>query len=302
MKSRFLRSAAMLPAFLLLGAVAPEDEGGGGGGSPPPPPPSASDEPWYGKDVDADTKGWIEKNGFKGTGDIIKTAMHQEKMIGVPKEQLLRLPADRTPESMGEVFAQLGKPKDVAGYGIKEDAAIGLAGEPLDTFLKTALDDAHLTDWQAQRLIEKWYKPMVEKLGAAKAGATEETFKAGDKAIRDEFGDAYDDNVAAINALFKEHGNEELDEYLFESGRGNDVRFAKFMAKIVKLVAEPGALPGEKGRDTSHGGKLTPGEAQAKLIEFEKANGEALLSKSHPDHLTVVKMREDLIKAAHPAG
>ncbi|GIK50352.1 MAG: hypothetical protein BroJett013_30490 [Alphaproteobacteria bacterium] len=294
-RNRYLRELAAAPAFLLLASVDGDGDAGGGGGGAP------AAEPWYGKDADPETKQWIEKNGFKGNADVIKTAMHQEKLIGVPKEQLLRLPADRAPDKLGDVFAQLGKPKDIAGYDVKPNAEIGLDGPALENFLKVGHEKAHLLDWQVKALISDWYEPMMKQLGEQAEGDKQKSYEEGEAKIKEMFGDAYEERVGRINALLAEHGDGDLDEYLLQTGRGNDPRFAKFLDKIAQLVAEPGKLPGEQGRDTTFGGRLTPAEAQNKLIEFERVNHDALINRSHADHAHLVKEREKLIAQAYPA-
>lgn len=123
----------------------------------------------------------------------------------------------------------------------------------------------------------------------------------GEKAIKELFGDAYDDKVKAIDDFITEHGGEEMQDYLFSSNRGNDPVFAKFMDKMVKLCSERGALPGEKGRDTRATGKLSPAEAEAQLRDFEKNNQAALADRTHPDHRALVDKRLELIEMANPA-
>lgn len=302
MKRRSL--APSLFAFLeplMADDPAPDQGGGGGGGGGAPGGGAAPADPgpWYGKDTDADTKAYIERNGFKDWGGVLKTAINQEKLIGVPAEQLLRLPADRSPDKMMSVLDQLGRPKEAAGYEVKPNAEIGLDGPALENFLKVAHEKAGLLPWQLQPLLE-WYSANAAEGAKLQEQASAKSIEEGDKAIRGEFGNAYDDKIARINDLLKTHGSEELDEYLFESGRGNDVRFAKFLDKIADLVAEQPGLPGEKGRDTERGGALTPAQAQEKLREFETANNAALMSKSHPDHKQLVAEREKLIALAYP--
>jgi hypothetical protein len=303
MKRRSL--APSLLAFLapLMADDPAIDPGGGGGGAPGGGAGAAPADPgpWYGKDVDADTKAYIERNGFKDWGGVLKTAINQEKLIGVPAEQLLRLPADRSPEKLMSVLDQLGRPKEAAGYEVKPNAEIGLDGPALEGFLKVAHEKAGLLPWQLKPLLD-WYAENAAEGAKLQETNSAKAIEDGDKAMRAMFGAAHDEKVARINELLKTHGDEDLDEYLFESGRGNDPRFAKFLDKIADLVAEQPGLPGEKGRDTERGGALTPGQAQEKLREFETANQAALMSKSHPDHKHLVAEREKLIAMAYPAA
>ena len=303
------------PAFLTHASMASGDPGdggggggGGGGGSPPsrpaaPPPPPAPTGPFDA--LSGENKTYYEAKQYKNVDDVFTALRHAESFVGMDKAQLLKLPADRSIDKMGEVFQALGKPKDLAGYEFKENPEIGLAGPAFEGFQKAA-DKYHLTKDQAHGLIEEFYKPLAASLGEKSVAEKQASLEAGEKAARELFGAGADvavediPEIKAINALLEEYGDEKLDEYLFKSGRGNDPALMSFLSKIAKLVGEPNTLPGERGRDTKIGGELTPAEASLKLAEFDRVNNDALMRKSHPDHAALLVERERLIKAANP--
>lgn len=301
MKMRNLLGGVRLPLFLICSADngdAPGDGGGGGDGAPGD-DGAHGDEDVFASVTDVADRDYITKNGYKSWADVLKTARHQEALIGTPKDQLLKLPADRTPDKMGDVFSALGKPKDVDGYGVKEDAERGLDGARLQGFLKVAHEQLHLLPWQVQGLL-KWQGDEFAALKQAAADKSKASFDEGLAATQSAFGEAYDEKLAAIDALLAEHGDLEFKAYLEESGLGNDVRFAKFLDKIAGLVSESPVLPGDPGRITRPGGKLSPDEARSALAQFEQANDAALRDKGNSHHGEMVRERERLIALAYP--
>jgi len=325
MKKHKLRDLVLLPHFLLLASA---DNGGGGdgaggggggagGGGAGDGKGGSGDGAGGGGDgkggagdggggassspfetLTADNKTYYEAKKYKSVDDVFTALRHAESFVGLDKAQLMKLPADRTPEKMVEVLQQLGAPKEGKDYGIKENKELGIDGPLLGQFTDVAAK-LGLQPWQVEGVL-KWYGEGFVAANSKAADQQKTSYEQGDAKIKELFGDAYDDRIKAINNLVKEHGDGELDDYLLESGRGNDPRFAKFLNKIATLVAE-GGLEGEGGRDTKlGGGALTPAEAQDQLRTFETANADALNSKGHPDHKVLVEKREALIKAAYP--
>lgn len=315
MKMNSLRGGARLPHFVLLCAANGDGDGGGGGGSPPAPPPPASppapspaNEPFYAKDVvDADDRAWMERGGYKDYGAVVKSARHGEQLLGVPKEQLLKLPADRSPANMGDVFSALGKPENLEGYSalIKEDASRGLVGPMMQGFAEVS-NNLHLLPWQVEGLL-KFYGDGFTAEGAAQIQATEALYGSADKALRDEWGAAYDQNLSAIDALAEQHGGAELVKFLHgeigedpQSQANASLQLVKMLHKVSGLLSE-GGMPGDSGLTPAIGGKMSPAQARTALTDFERANNDAMMNVSHPDHKEVVRRREELIKLAHPA-
>src|SRR5688572_23977637 len=76
--------------------------------------------------LDADTKGWVTGKGFDkldataALPELIKGYRGAEKTLGVPADQILRLPGkDAKPEDWRGVYTKLGLPEKPEGYEIK---------------------------------------------------------------------------------------------------------------------------------------------------------------------------------------
>ena len=81
------------------------------------PAPSSGTEPWYSTFTDKDLKGYAELNHWKDPEAAARDAREAQKLIGVPKEDLLRVPKDfgvAKPEEIAAVYDRLGRPKTAA--------------------------------------------------------------------------------------------------------------------------------------------------------------------------------------------
>lgn len=293
-----LHDAAALPAFIKLAPMCAEgDPPGGPGSPPPPPPPPPPPSPFDG--LSAENKAVLDAKKFGDMNAVFDSLRNAESLIGLDKAQLLKLPADRSDAAaMREVYRQLGAPDDAAAYNLKADPDRGLDGPLFEKFPAKAVE-LGLLPHQVNGLLEFIGAEGVAAL-QANAASEETAFNEAAAAIKKEFGDANDQKLAAIDEFIKEHAGDEFFQYLEQSKLGNNLQFAKFMDKLVQLTSD-GKLPNDPGRDVTRKGALSPSEANAKLIEFDKANDAALRNKSHPDHAALVEQRLKLIEQANPA-
>lgn len=131
----------------------------GGAPAAQPAAPAAS-APWYGDIPDMDLRGWTETKGWKTPLDALKSHREAEKLIGVPKDQLLRLPAPTADqktrdETMSGIYNALGRPPTPDLYQLKaiegdEDSAKFVAS------MRPILHQHGLTQSQAAGLQESW--------------------------------------------------------------------------------------------------------------------------------------------------
>lgn len=117
-----------------------------GGGTPPPAPPSGTPPPaakWY-DGVDAEVLGFWQNKGLplddpKAFGaKLTEQYRAAEKFIGVPPDQVVRLPkADANPADLRAFYERLGAPKEAKDYDLSavKDASIA---EALRTAAHTA--------------------------------------------------------------------------------------------------------------------------------------------------------------------
>ena len=121
-------------------------------------PAAAPAAPWYGEITDPDLKGFAELKKPTDAATALKGWRDAEKVIGVPREQLLRLPADlskATPEELAAIHDRLGRPKTADEYTIKpiegDEASAAFTAK-----FKPVLHSLGLSNSQAVALQNVW--------------------------------------------------------------------------------------------------------------------------------------------------
>jgi hypothetical protein len=229
----------------------------GTAGSPP------VNQPFYSTFEDADLKGFAELKKLNSPADAVKGWQSAEKLLGVPAEQLLRIPgADAKPEDFNPIYDRLGRPKDATEY--KLPIPEGDNGE----FAKKMAPILHkhgLTSRQAEGLANDWNGVMIE---TAKTMAEEQNIQetADLESLKKEWGGAYDQRVELGRRAVRQFAPDQETLGALEKSLGT--------AKLIKLFAKIGEGLGEAkpaGFDTESSGTfgLTPAAAKAKLTELE---------------------------------
>lgn len=213
-----------------------------------------------------------------------------EKRLGVPADQLVRLPTK--PEETADLYRKLGAPESPEGYqiGLPKDATdadkaaaksfaehMHKAGPFPPDFVKAALE------WNNE-----------QATAATEALATEQaTRKAeGEALLKRELGATYDPDMKAVGKLLNDLGGEELAAEFDATGMGDNPRLMLALQKIVNERAEPGELIGNKD-GSGKPGAITPGQAKAarETLENDPVRGAALRDASHAMHKSVVAER-----------
>ena len=225
-------------------------------------------------------------------GALAKSYVHAQRLVGRDK---LVIPGEDAPkEEWDQFFQKLGRPEAPDGYelGMPEDATEEVVSdEALETFRKAAYE-AGLSKTQAARLWEQLVQFEVGQVRAIEQGL-EKMREEGEKALRSEWGPAYDQHVELAARAAMELGGEELIQFLDETGLGNSPELIKAFAKVGKLLADdtlaPGISPGRWG--------MTPAQARKELADLR--SDPAFDDPSHPKHEELVRRIEELAKIAY---
>jgi hypothetical protein len=136
-------------------------------------------KPWYDGKVDADqvtyltNKGWHNKDVATVALEASRAHRELEKYIGVPANELIRLPKTPTDPQWKDVYTKLGVPSDPTAYkldGIKVGDT-DLTPALQDFFRKTAAD-LHLTVDGAKQLAQAVVAQSIADVEATKATQT----------------------------------------------------------------------------------------------------------------------------------
>jgi hypothetical protein len=176
--------------------------------TPTPAPAPSSDAKWY-AGFDAETQNYITTRGLADkdpSAAFLETAKaHQEAQayIGVPKEQLLKLPKDDAPpEEWDAVYARLGYSKDPEAYkfeGLKR-ADGSEVDQGFKDFMRERAEELRLSPALATKLAEATLKHQESGAAARTASETAEATKALEQ-LRQSWGPNFEANkVIADNA------------------------------------------------------------------------------------------------------
>ena len=98
------------------------DQGNPGGGNPNP----GAGTPWYQGQAGVDSemvghwtnKGWHTKTAAEVAVEATRSWKEAERFVGMPKDEIVRLPKQPSPEDLGALYTRLGRPADAKGYDL----------------------------------------------------------------------------------------------------------------------------------------------------------------------------------------
>lgn len=243
---------------------------------------------------DEDVANHPSMSDFKNPGDLAKSWVNAQKIIGADK---IALPGENaTPEEWSLVFDKLGRPANHEGYVLPEVTLPEGMPPPDEGMLKAFKEQCHangILPGQASKLFEWWqttHGTVFEGM-MTERGQNQQTAET---SLRSEWGKAYEPNLAKAQSVLKQFGDEKLTEYLESSGAGNDPHLIRFLANIGKNFGED-ALTGRLSNFTK-----SPAEAQAEINSVLADKNGAYFHRDNPEHQMMVKKMEDLHKQAYP--
>lgn len=138
--------------------------------------------PWYADKLDAESVGYLQNRGLADKPadvvalETIRAHREAEKLIGVPANELVRLPKQPNDEAGWKaVYQRLGAPADAKDYDF---ANVKVGEKPLEQaqidFLRASAATLHLSKDGAVQFAQAWAKQQND---VAAAAATERAFK-----------------------------------------------------------------------------------------------------------------------------
>lgn len=201
-----------------------------------------------------------------------------------------------TDSDWNDVYNFLGRPEDANGYEIAlpEDVQ-GLISEESLNGLQSKAHELGLNQSQFTGLMDWWSNDQGRQMAAHKEGL-ETAITDAESAMKEEWGRAYEQNLAASQKAVQEYGGDELVQYLNESGLGNNPALIKAFANIAKANMPDKDLAGPQNNAEA---ALTPQEArdQASTLMAHPA----YMDKTHPEHGGLVKKVQSLFEQAYNA-
>jgi len=191
------------------------------GGAPNPTPAAPTGGGEWTTGFNDDLKGYVQTKGFKDPASVLDSYRNLEKLMGAPKERLLRLPDKDDAPEWGDVYSRLGRPADAKEY--KLEIAPELAPEAEVEALRSAFHKQGLTKRQAEALMGD-VKAYREAMAADRQTKQAEEVNAQANALKKEWGLAYTQNLNSAKAAAMAFGlsGEQVDKLETIFG-GNEV-------------------------------------------------------------------------------
>lgn len=229
--------------------------------------PAPADAPWHAslaEDIRAD----MNLTKYGSVEEFARGHLATVKKLGVPADRLLEMPTEDNAEGRVAVLRKLGASEDAAAYALKAVDGVDEALSPEGALAKMFSAAAHkhaLLPGQAQSVYADLAQELHKTL-AAQGDADALAGQEGVAALKQEWGAAYDQNVAAARFGVEQIGGKELAERFDHYGLENDPVFARAMHKVGLLLSEDGA--GDTNQPGTFRAIMAPAEAQAKGAEL----------------------------------
>jgi len=201
--------------------------------------------------------------------------VNAQKVIGKDPNSLIEVPGqDAGFDSKREALTKLGAPKDADGYKIQ-------AGENTPEFLSPEGDMAKGFTGKASELgllpeqVQGLYAWFSETMGGAAQQSqqqTEQQVAENIQSLETEWGEAFDQKVAAADFAVEKLGGKELRDESNNSPMATNPKLLNALSRVGEMLKEDSA-GSDTGGNSGFGDKITPNEAKSRADDLtRKAN------------------------------
>lgn len=216
-------------------------------------------------------KGWDTKSAAEAAAEAMKSYHEAEKHIGIPPDQIVRMPKDAADkEGWAKFNAKIGVPEKAEGYDfskIKFGDGSDLDDNFIDTMRKAAFERG-LPAGKASEFVAdvvKWMDGVEQSETAAKQAAI--------ATGRDELAKSWGANGEA-NKFIAQQAVVKLGlDPDFVQKLENEVGYAKTMQTLLKLGQMMGEDKFVSNQNSNAPGVLTREQAEARLAELKRDHG-----------------------------
>jgi hypothetical protein len=222
---------------------------------------------------------------FDSVDKLAKSYVHAVRKLGVPADELVRMPKEMTPEHMAEIYERLGRPNSADEYVLD-------SSNELTPQYKALAHEIGLNQAQAQKLHD-WYNENIGSQAQQAQQAMEQQDVEHLKQLQQEWKGDFQKNSDLAHRAFKRFGDEAALQALNETGLGNHPSIVKMFHQIGRMLAEDGSLHSGEGMEL---GGMSATMAQGEINNLMN-NGEfmeAYLDQYHPRHAESVRKMKSL--------
>lgn len=240
---------------------------------------------------------------FKDPATLAKSYVEAQKLIGHAR---VAIPGDKASPAEWEAFYnKIGRPETADKYEtyvLKDDKGnvVYQPEEKEAADLKKFFHSMGLTAKQARQMQEYSAKYFHENMTAAEFARAQSAQQA-QQALKQAWGDKFDQNVDTARATIKKFAGEDAEEilkFMDESGLGNNVPLVKLMAKIGESIMEDRGHRG--GGDTLPVTDETRAKQEIAQLMQDQNFQKILNSREAVGHQEAKNRWMNLFKAAYP--
>lgn len=261
------------------------------GGDPAAPTPV--DTPWYHGASEEDA-GYAQNKGWKGPLDVLTGYRNIEKLMGVPEDQIAKIPGPEDDDGWNALHDKMGRPETADKYEVAMPEEGG--SEELSEWFKTAAHESGLSQRQVTAMVPLWNAKMAE-MGEAMGQEQAAQSEASMQSLKGEWGSQWDKNHTSADQAIRMLGisDERLQPYK-DAGLGADM--LKLFADIGQRVQEDKFVSGTTS--TQLGTSPEAAGQQIAELKMNKDFMEAYMNSEKPGHAEAVSKMKRLYGLANP--
>lgn len=252
--ANFSTSAAMAAP-----AAPPADPTGQQVAAAPAPAAPVAAPDWL-KGADETLVGYVQNKGWTEPRQVLDGYRNLEKLLGADKagNALIVPKSDADPKEWSAVYDRLGRPTGPDGYKIETPQG---GDKDFQTAVVSKFHELGLTKTQGEALAN-WYNEQVGGATSQQESARAAQFQADDQAIKQEWGQAFNQNLAQAQAAARGLGLDSatIDKLSDAIGHKGTMQL---LQKIGSRMGEDTFTSGDTA--PGFGNALTPGQAKAQI-------------------------------------
>lgn len=209
-------------------------------------------------------KVFVGNKQFKDPAQAVDSLMNLEKLMGAPKDRLLKLPEAADSPEWEAINQRLGKPAKAEDYKFPEIPKEFGVNEEFTKFAKDMFHKANLTSAQAEKVMTEWVAKNQADIANIQAAQTAKVQQE-ESALKTKWGNAFDQNLNIAKAGAKESGLtvEQIDS--IQSSLG----YQKTMELFNSIGSKLGEASFTSGQNPGFG-SVSPETARAEIANLQK--------------------------------
>jgi len=216
--------------------------------------------------LNEELKGYAQTKGFKDPQTVLDSYRGLEKLMGAPKDRLLKLPEKADAPEWNDIYAKLGRPNDPKEYKFEgvEGVDPKIEGWARENFHKLGLSQK-----QGESLL-KSYRELETVESTAQAQSKQVALKNQEDMLKKEWGSAFDQNIQVAKKAAAQFGFDGKAIDSLENAMGYD-GVMKFLQNIGSKIGESSFVGPNSPQ--GFGNVMTPAQAKYEISELKNDKG-----------------------------